>query len=46
MEKSVNTLNRLKYFLTNNIFLLQVLYRYVRKIFVVKCVIITGFFIA
>ena len=46
MEKSVNTLNRLRYFLTNKIFLLQVMYRYVRTIFVVNCVTITLFFIA
>ena len=30
IEKSVNTHNRLRYFLTNKIFLLQVMYRYVR----------------
>ena len=48
MENSVNTYNRLKYFLTGKIFLLQVMgtYRYVRMIFVVKCVTITRFFIA
>ena len=39
MQKSVNTHNRLRYFLTNKI-LLQVMYRYVRMIFVVKCVTI------
>jgi hypothetical protein len=44
MEKSVNTHNRLKYFLTNKIFLLQVTYRYVHMIFIVKCVNITRFF--
>jgi len=46
MEKSANTHNRLRYFLTNKIFLLQVMYRYVRMIFIVKCVTITGFFIS
>jgi hypothetical protein len=47
MAKSVNTHNRLKHFLTNKIFLLQVMYRYVRTmIFIVKCVTITHFFIA
>jgi hypothetical protein len=46
MAKSVNTHNRLRYFLTNKIFLLQVMYRYVHTIFVVKCVTITRFFIA
>ena len=40
----MNTHHRRKYFLTNKIFLLQVMYRYVRTIFVVKCVTITGFF--
>ena len=30
MEKSVNTHNRLRYFLTNKIFFLQVMYRYAR----------------
>ena len=39
----MNTHNRLRYFLTNNIFLLQVMYRYVRIIFIVKCVIVTHF---
>jgi hypothetical protein len=39
----VNTQNRLKYFLTNKIFLLHIMYRYIRMIFVVKCVIITFF---
>jgi hypothetical protein len=42
----VNTHNRLKYFLTNKIFLLQVTYRYIRMIFVVKCVTVTRLFIA
>jgi len=46
MEKSVNTHNKLIYFLTNKIFLLQVMYRYVRMIFIVKCVTITRLFIA
>jgi len=45
MEKSVNTHNRLRCFLTNKIFLLQDMYRYVRTIFIVKCVTITRFFI-
>ena len=45
MEKLVNTHNRLRYFLTNKIFLLQVMYRYVHMIFIVKCVTITCFFI-
>ena len=40
MEKSVNTHNGLRYFLTNKIFLLQVMYRYVHMIFIVKCVAI------
>jgi hypothetical protein len=43
MEKSVNTHNRLRYFLTNKIFLLQIMYRYVRMIFIVKCITITLF---
>jgi hypothetical protein len=38
-EKSVNTHSRLRYFLSNNIFLLQVMYRCVSMIFIVKCVI-------
>jgi hypothetical protein len=42
-EMSVNTHNRLKYFLTNKIFLLQVMCRYVRMIFIVKCVTIARF---
>jgi len=46
MEKSVNTDNRLRYFLTNKIFLLQVMYRYVHMILTVKCVTTTRFFIA
>jgi len=48
MEKSVNTHNRLRHFLTNKIFLLQVTYsyRYVHTIFIVNCVKITLFFIA
>jgi len=45
MEKSVNTYNRLRYFLTNKTFLLQVMYRYVCMIFIVKCVTVTHFFI-
>jgi hypothetical protein len=44
MEKSVNTHNKLIYFLTNKIFLLQVIYRYIHLIFIVKCVTITHFF--
>ena len=39
----VNT-HRLKYFLTNKIFLLQVMYRYVLMIFIAKCVTVTHFF--
>ena len=39
----MNTHDRLRYFLTNTIFLLQVMYRYVRMIFLVKCVTITLF---
>jgi len=46
MEKSVNTHNRLRYFLTNKILLLQVMYRYIRMIFIVKRVTITCFFTA
>jgi hypothetical protein len=46
MEKSVNSHNRLIYFLTNKIFLLQFMYRYVRTFFIVNCVTITRFFIA
>ena len=46
MERSVNTHNRLRYFLTNKIFLLQVMYRYVRMIFIVKCVKIACFSIS
>jgi len=46
MEKLVNTHNRLRYFLTNKIFLLKVMYRYVLMIFTVKCVTVTRFFIA
>ena len=42
----MNTRNRLRYFLKNKIFLLHVMYRYVRMIFIVKCVTITSFFIA
>jgi hypothetical protein len=42
----VNTHNRLRYFLTNKIFLSQFMYRYVRVIFIVKCVPITRFLIA
>jgi len=45
MEKSMNTHNRLRYFLTNKIFLLEVMYRYVSRFFIVKCVTIIGFFI-
>ena len=43
MEKSANTHNKIRYFLTNKIFLLQVMYRYVRMIFIVKYVTITHF---
>ena len=46
MEKSVNTHNRLRYFLTNKMFLLQVMYRYVRIIFIEKCITITRFLVA
>jgi len=46
MEKPVNTHNRLRYFLTNKIFLLQVVYKYVRMIFIVKYVTIIRFYIA
>jgi len=46
MEKLVNTHNRLRYFFTNKIFLLQVVYRYLCMIFIVKCVTLTHFFIA
>jgi len=46
IEKSVNTHNRLRYSLTNKIFFLQAMYRCVRMIFIVKCVTVTGFFIA
>jgi len=42
----VNTHARLRYFLTNKIFLLQVMYRSVRMIDIVKSVIITPFFTA
>jgi hypothetical protein len=45
-EKSMNTHNRLRYFLTNKIFLLGIVYRYVRMILIVKCITITRFFIA
>jgi len=45
MEELVYT-HKLKYLLTNKIFLLQAMYRYVHMIFVVKCVTITCFFIA
>jgi len=38
--------NRLRYCLTYELFLLQVMYKYVRMIFIVKCVTITSFFIA
>jgi hypothetical protein len=38
--------NRLRYFLTNKMFLLQVMYRHVRMIFIVKCATITHCFIA
>jgi len=44
MEKSVNTHSRLRYFLRNKSFLLQVMDRYVRMIFIVKCVTVTIFF--
>jgi len=43
MEKSVNTHNRLRYFLTNKIFLLQAMYKYACMIFMVKCVTIIRF---
>ena len=43
MEKSVNTHNWLRYFLTNKIFLLHIMYRYIRMIFIVKCVTIPRF---
>jgi len=46
MEKLLNPHNRLNIFLTNKIFLLEVMYWYVRMIFIVKCVTITRFFIA
>jgi len=36
----------LRYFLTNKISLLQIMYRYVHMIFIVKCVTVTHFFIA
>ena len=45
MEQSVNNHNRLKYFVTNKMFLLQFMYRYICMIFIVKCVTITRFFI-
>jgi len=35
-DRSVNTNNRLRYFLTNKIFLFQVMYRYVPIIFIAK----------
>jgi hypothetical protein len=41
----VSTHNKLQYFLTTKIFLLQFKYRYVRKIFAAKYVTITHFFI-
>jgi len=43
MEKSVNTHNRIRYFLTNKIFLLQFMSGYVSVIFIVKCVTIASF---
>jgi len=43
MENSVNTHNTPRYFLTNKIVLLQVMYRYVSMIFIVKCATITLF---
>jgi len=46
MEKSVNTHNRLRYFLTNKIFLLEVMYRYEHMTFIVKYVKIARFSIA
>jgi len=48
MEKSVNTHNSLRYILTNKILLLQIMYMYmyVRMIVIVRCVKITGFFVA
>ena len=42
----MNTQNRLRYFLTNKIFLLQVIYRHVRMIFIVKCITVISFSIA
>jgi len=45
MDKSVNTHSKLRYFLTNKIFLLQVMYKYLRILFFEKCVIITRFFL-
>ena len=45
-EKSVNIRNRLEYLLPNKLFILQVMYRYVHMIFIVKCVTVTSFFIA
>jgi len=44
MEKLVNT-HRLRYFLTNKIFLLQFMYSYIHMIFIVKCVTVTCFFL-
>jgi hypothetical protein len=43
IEKMVHTHNRLRYFLRNKIFCLQFMYRYVRMIFIVKCITITLF---
>jgi len=40
----LNTHNRLRYFLTNKTFVLQIMYRSVRMIFIAKCVTITRFF--
>ena len=41
----MNTHNRLRYFLTNKTDLVQVMYRYVHMIFIVKYIIITRFFL-
>ena len=40
----MNTHNRLRYFLTNKIFLSRVVYRYIHMILIVKCVTVTHFF--
>ena len=39
----MNTRNRPRYFLTNKIFVLQVMYKYIHMILIVKCVKITFF---